>query len=192
MNFSNITGDPQVKKIAHSQHAKCSGSVYYQVNGIAQSSMFMTIDPFLTAWELVPLSFVLDWLIDIGGAIDAANVSSKIHQPQVALNYKFEFNSGASATGLEPPDPVYVWRGVETKDGIDATPYLLESYGASHREEYGFQAIFKGRNVSSPSQVFPELPRFRPEINLFRQVDAMSLYSVFTDKELAGTSRNFR
>lgn len=176
------TGDALAKKIIHTQEVTAEGSIYYQVNGIAQSPMTVNINPLLTAWERVPLSFVVDWVVDIGGLIDAFTVSSQIHEPEVALNYKFTFNSRAFAECFAPPDPYYTWRKKDEKS--PPMPYIVETYDASHREGFNFSAVFKGRSVSRPSQVFPEIPRIRPNIGLFRQLDAMSLYSSFTSKEL--------
>lgn len=189
--FRKKVGDGGVKEMIHLQDVNIKGSLYYQVNGITQSPMMLNINPWLTAWELVPLSFVIDWLVDVGSMLDAITVSSRIDAPEVASNYRFEFNSSAECNMTLPKDPDMSYGHTEDGAYIER---IVRSYDCYHNERYGFTGIIQGRNVSRSAQVFPQIPSFRPEINLFRELDALSLYSVFTDKELSSSKgrKSFR
>lgn len=184
-DFTKVTGDWGCQNIIHNQHVTAKGSLYYRVNGMTQMKSTLNINPWLTAWELVPLSFAIDWLVDIGSMLDACTVSTALAEPEVAICTKWEFESNASAKGSKPQDPFYVWR---KKDELSPSiPYLHTSYDATHRENFGFRHVIKSRGVSRPAQVYPEMAKFRPSMNLERYIDAMSLYSIFTDKELSYT-----
>lgn len=191
LKFTKKVGDSGIKEMIHLQNVNIKGSLYYQVNGITQSPMMLNINPWLTAWELVPLSFVIDWLVDVGSMLDAITVSSRIDSPEVASNYRFEFNSNAECNMTLPRDPDMSYG--HTKDGA-YVERVVRSYDCYHNESFGFTGIIQGRNVARSAQVFPQIPSFRPEINLFRELDAMSLYSVFTDKELSSSKgrKSFR
>lgn len=53
----------------------------------------LKVNPFSTAWELVPLSFVVDWFLNIGDYITALTSHSPHAQQVATLSYKFEGNA---------------------------------------------------------------------------------------------------
>lgn len=53
----------------------------------------LKVNPFSTAWELVPLSFVVDWFVNIGDYITALTSHSPHAQQVATLSYKFEGNA---------------------------------------------------------------------------------------------------
>lgn len=58
------------------------------VDGILRN---ISLNPFATAWELVPLSFVVDWFVNIGDVI-SAYTGPQVHVQQVAtISRKHEF-----------------------------------------------------------------------------------------------------
>jgi len=73
------------------------------VAGLIKPSRFLA-DPFKTAWELVPYSFVVDWVYDVGTAIDAYRfvnaasqwTASKGFECQSTVEYREDVSSSSS------------------------------------------------------------------------------------------------
>ena len=72
---------------------------------VARLSNSFSLNPFLTAWELVPLSFVVDWAVNIGNAIAALTFTpSGISQEGATYSWKVSgmlsktYEDGSSVT----------------------------------------------------------------------------------------------
>ncbi|UJQ85912.1 MAG: putative maturation protein [Apeevirus fundihabitans] len=104
-------------------------------------SKTMSMNPFSTAWELLTLSFVVDWFVNIGDAIAA---------------YTGGFSDTSGATTSIKLDT----RQIFTLNGVNGAYVELSA------------------NFYTRSTIDPRLCGglvIRPELNLFRYLDAMSL-----------------
>lgn len=48
----------------------------------------MSMNPFMTAWELVPYSFVVDWFLDIGNTIQALSLATVAKASNYGIGYR--------------------------------------------------------------------------------------------------------
>jgi len=58
----------------------------------------VTFNPVLTAWELVPFSFVIDWILTIGNAINAISLAMLSNKYFACYGYEFKYSLSISAT----------------------------------------------------------------------------------------------
>jgi hypothetical protein len=58
------------------------------------------VSPVTTAWELIPFSFVADWIVNVGTALSAWRVSSSAAAQTSAVSYLFEEESTAIPTNI--------------------------------------------------------------------------------------------
>jgi hypothetical protein len=120
------------------------------------SSLGLT-NPALLAWELLPYSFVLDWLLPVGdwlSCLDAAN--------------GFEFHSGSTTRRRECTTFVKALTGKVTS----ANPYVVSraDYECSRRE-FDLERVI---HLSSP---FPNFPGFKDPFSLTHVANGFSLLS---------------
>lgn len=114
------------------------------------------------AWELVPLSFVVDWFVPIGDWI--ASLSSLV--------------------GLSVTDAGYsVARSTTTRvsyDGFQFTPYPGGTWSVSGFDEgssttYSYQRYNRAQMDASSGGVYPSFPPVKVKLNSKRFLDAYSL-----------------
>jgi hypothetical protein len=51
-----------------------------------------SFNPVVTAWELVPFSFVVDWVYDVGTAIEAASFMMTMSKYTASIGYKVDYD----------------------------------------------------------------------------------------------------
>jgi hypothetical protein len=95
----------------------------------------ISIDPIRTAWELVPYSFVVDWVIDVGSAIEAFQFVRNATEYTASRGYQDIFNVTFTCNGLP-------------KDG----------YSGSAQAVWNYQGTTQSRSPSSVSAI----PQFNP------------------------------
>jgi hypothetical protein len=61
--------------------------------------------PARTAWELVPFSFVLDWFVDVGAALEAQTFLFLANGYEASTGYRLTVNSYGSSYGASPIYP---------------------------------------------------------------------------------------
>lgn len=64
---------------------------FEQVNGLNSALSHFSANPFLTAYELIPLSFVLDWVVPVGNLLSASLGSNHVDYRQ-ASTYSYKVN----------------------------------------------------------------------------------------------------
>lgn len=64
---------------------------FHQINGINSALRHFSANPFLTAYELIPLSFVLDWVVPVGNLLSASLGSNHVDYTQ-ACTYSYKVN----------------------------------------------------------------------------------------------------
>lgn len=154
-----------------------SMSVTHRITGKARYSSSggrvisqIGFNPFLTAWELVPLSFVVDWFVNIGDYIQAqtSSVSGAFAESKFCISTK---TTSAIQTSLYVPPPGETCRklpisGLETcvKTGFTGGGGMLRQHTV---DSYS-------RILVNPSDVKLSLS---PNVTLMRAVDAYSLTS---------------
>lgn len=119
----------------------------------------VSYDPLVTAYEIATLSFVLDWVIDVGTWLEAISP----FQPGKTLgscgSYQFDISRQRNSSGSNYSDATSNWTVV-------APPTLSGS-----------------QSIRSYSR-FPmatTLPGWNPRITLPRQIDALALASAFAN-----------
>lgn len=85
-------------------------------------------NPFLVAWELVPFSFIVDWLIPVGNALQA-----------LTANLNLTFHDGYLNTKV-------------------VTDFTWEGYSSSRRYIYGTKPSGNIKNVCQHRKVYTSLP----------------------------------
>lgn len=82
-----------------SVRARCVGEVNLR-------TLNVLIDPAITAWELVPYSFVADWFVNVGECLSAWNARRNIQNLQTSCGVKATVNGQAvrKITGNCPPN----------------------------------------------------------------------------------------
>lgn len=118
---------------------------------------FGSLNPVSMAWELLPYSFVVDWMIDIGGYL---------RNLETAIVYANQFKSGYVTEGVKR---VYQ----NTLSGYKTNPDGSQSYYALAGTAWDTQ---KKRTVLG-SIPYPRVPRFEAHLGWQRIVSAASLVS---------------
>lgn len=71
--------------------SRCLIKRLFYPNSIGNSAV-LSANAFVTAWELVPLSFVVDWFINIGDLLSSVTTPQGWKQQGCSLSYLCEFN----------------------------------------------------------------------------------------------------
>jgi hypothetical protein len=115
-----------------------------------------TANAFMTAWELIPYSFVADWIVNVGQTLAALNV--------ILSSSEAYFSYGRKAT-------VEVVTEVVVTPGTD-----LVTYPSASGSVYGHERYQSKMRI--PGYVPMFLPSFNVHINTSRIIDAISLLLV--------------
>lgn len=107
------------------------------------------INPIATAWELIPFSFVADWFVSVGSAIEAASFAALAQQYTASCGYRVD-----------------VFRSYNTK----FTPKASYISG-THVQSAHATATQRVRNPCS----VPFTPQVRTKLNGFKVVDLVAL-----------------
>jgi len=146
----------------------------------ASSAMLQAIgiNPLVTAWELIPMSFVADWFLNIGDYIAAHFSSNRAVQTAACTAIKTNsttfFTLRHAGDAVAPPSVLVGWstRGqCETGSGQPIPPTvttpetqgLLSTVVRNSYERFGF-------SCANANQL-----RFLPNVNWKRQVDGVAL-----------------
>lgn len=121
-------------------------------------SQFTSLNPASIAWELMPGSFVIDWLVDVGGYLRNA---------ESALLLSTGFKSGYS-TETTLLSAVTTSRG-STTDELGFTQYCFVD---------GYARQVKKRRLALSEAPFPRPPSFRADLGAQRLLSAASLLSL--------------
>lgn len=111
----------------------------------------LQFNPLVTAWEVTRLSFVVDWLINVGQALNAATFLLLVKDYQAAGGFRIDFES-AGISQLETPKAGYTY-------------YSEMSSGYSGQGYYEERIPMK---VSS-------LPRLKLRLDYLKAIDLMAL-----------------
>jgi len=106
------------------------------------------INPFVTAWELVPFSFVVDWLLDIGSSIEAAS-------------FLFSTKGHASSVGYNIQLTRTPFMSIDLKPGYTGTSTVS-----------GSSTCLVQRRIPSSVSISP---RFRPRLRPIHVLDSLAL-----------------
>jgi len=138
----------------------------------------ITVNPLVTAWELIPMSFVADWFLNIGDFIAAHFSSNRAVQTvactAIKTNSTTTFTLRHEGASLTPPSVLVGWstRGqCETGQSqpvpptitVGDTQGLLSIVVRNAYERFGF-------SCADANQL-----RFMPNINWLRTVDGVAL-----------------
>lgn len=146
--------------------ARCTiaGRFDFKPSIVSQLAGFTSLNPISIAWELTPYSFVVDWFIDIGGYLRAAE-STLIYGDNFVNGYMSEtwrttWVNTLSGSASRPADP-------STSDTITASG--------------GGRETSKKRTVLT-ALPFPDFPPFNPRLGSSRLISAAALLGQFLKK----------
>lgn len=117
-----------------------------------------SLNPVSIAWECLPYSFVVDWLIDVGGTM---------RNFETALLRGRSFKSG------------YVSEGVRRTGFSSGSDTSRSRYFATGR--WSYNSVTFQRTIL-PSYPFPVLPRVRPRLGTTRLLNAAALLGTLLGK----------
>lgn len=106
-SYKSIAQNAQIKEIFKADY---SLEVSYRgsCSALMRSSGF-GFNPLATAWELIPFSFVIDWLVSVGSSIMAAQTAFLSQQMSSSYGWKLELTTTRSLTGsLGTGDPKWL------------------------------------------------------------------------------------
>lgn len=89
------------------------------------------MDPLITAWELVPMSFVVDWFIDIGSLISSFSPFAEGQLCQSSYSLKYNFTIETVVTRQFKPSGGTVYRAVMYDGQPARTSELIVEYTRS-------------------------------------------------------------
>lgn len=104
---------------------KTTYSIRGSVAALITPSRILT-NPVLTAWELVPYSFVVDWVLGVGTAINAISFLAAQRQHTASVGYKAERTYTKWMTAEKKPGSSYTVTGPGYKS-IATTTQVLRS-----------------------------------------------------------------
>jgi hypothetical protein len=124
-----------------------------------------------TLWEFIPFSFVIDWLVPIGAALDRGTGLDNIQLVQSWYSRKIEYTAQVTADVLVPdinPDSVYPG-GYTFTPGKSPEPTVIQTLKGTHyyREPMKFDD-FDGIVVDETLRIFkfPSLNRYLTVLGL--------------------------
>jgi hypothetical protein len=132
---------------------------FRQPNDKSDFRRFSSLNPASIAWELLPYSFVLDWVYDVGGFLRAA---------ESCLLYSKDFMDGYVSTTTAAKGKVST-----TINGVSVYNSSIhnEAYYTSERNSVSFSRT----PLTAPP--FPRLPSLRPDLGASRLLSAAALLS---------------
>lgn len=117
----------------------------------------LSINPFKTAWELIPFSFVVDWFVNVGSFIEAQTGSLMLFAPERSFCYAIKEQTVRSVYFRDfHDDRRTVWTGPWTVAQGNVFERSYKSVGGLYNAEY---LLYRetvdsySRRVFSPSDV---------------------------------------
>lgn len=147
------------KSIGHlSQRCEIAVCMTHGTSGEQLLGEFSSLNPVSIAWEMIPYSFVVDWVYDVGGYI---------RNMETACLYGSQFLSGwVTFTGeIETTDTVY-------QSYVDSSNSYIQDRTGSFTRRYKSRSPL----LEYP---FPRAPRFRMDLGSGRMLNAAALLSQF-------------
>lgn len=134
---------------------------------VTTREVFMT-DPFVTGWELIPFSFVLDWFVTVGDMLTAFSpfATGQLRYASLATTVKKTYRS---VNALQPITG-YVW------DTVSASPCVSEKIVTNY-----------SRREATP---VPTLA-FDVNLNVAKIIDLTALWATINRKSLTRLLRHF-
>jgi len=146
------------------------------VDLVSQLEGLGILNPFSAAWELTPLSFVVDWFVNVGDVLDSITTTAGLGTLYVCESYKFTSSTASgSAKLLTPASSVWNNPARGTLTGRISSVDLKEEFVYFHRKNIG----------SLPK---PTL-QWQPSLGWKRVVDSLALIGQFTSRAV---SKNLR
>lgn len=119
----------------------------------------MQFNPVVTAWELVPFSFIIDWLVSVGTALEAISFSVVAPEHYAAYGESISVTTQQYTSNAQPGG---------------ATHFLTSLNG-----EGTLQTVTKTRVPMS----VPKLPRFNFNLDHYKVVDLFAIYRELTRRK---------
>lgn len=161
-------------------------------SGVQQLANYTSLNPLGIAWELLPFSFVADWFVNVGDWLDAwenyalfeSNFESKgsfqTYKSHTTCNKKY-VKSWKGEGPFRNEVPVWTLEGEprweEGTGGTLAIGRIGENLSWTSRFET--LTVRRLRRFSAP---IPNAPRFKPNLNAKRFVDAAALFKLATSR----------
>lgn len=156
--FSDVVWNGSSEEVGHFMKSRYKIVAEYQIQNTVRQQLagYTSLNPVSIAWELMPYSFVVDWVYNIGGYLK--NVES-------ALLYKTGFVRGYTVQGYLSLQSAYL-RGGGTQIGTTTNGVA----SAFYRQSYKLRA---------PIGVFPfpRIPRFNSNLGWQQCLSGASLMS---------------
>ncbi len=163
ISYTNATtGFTEIQRINYSQRVEMVIHLNIAQNSLNTLSHFTSLNPASLAWELLPFSFVVDWVYDVGGYIRNA---------ETALLNSMRFTGGYTTTTTRSQNDI-TWTGGRTID-------QNKLWSFSGRGYTRYQS--KTRTVMG-NYPFPRIPRFEADLGSERLLSAASLLSQHLDR----------
>ena len=153
----NLIGDSNLlAKTIEERSYRCKFSVNYSIKPsvLNNLSALTSLNPVSIVWELVPYSFVIDWVVDIGGYLRNME-SALLYAPAFLRGYVTE---GYLITGTSAINGAYSGGG--------------SNYSASLNGSYRFSGKRRAVLGTSPT---PRPPRFHVDLGANRLLSAAAL-----------------
>jgi hypothetical protein len=118
-----------------------------------------SVSPASVAWELLPLSFVVDWLYSVGTMLDSIEGMVKLNNAQASFSHLREYT-------------------------VEGAAHLTvnNSYYEGQRDEI-FRIVVRDKQRSVIPPPSARLPSFQFDLSLTRALDALALASVLFGKK---------
>jgi hypothetical protein len=171
------TYEDQLSKMAYDMRFRTEVKCDFQMSGSRGISDWTSLNPLGIAWELLPLSFVADWFVNVGQVLQNwenwAVFASSFRGGYRTRSYREELTFSRVGT---TSNPIPYWPG--TNVIYDGVTYHRESaYG--YKEVRLYKERVKLTSLPMPAQGI----RIKPHLNAKRLLDAASLLHVFTKTE---------
>lgn len=153
-NFPSSTGVPALETVETSHRCEIVGYFCLDNSAVEAMAGFTSLNPVSVAWELVPYSFVIDWVVNVGGYL--RNLES-------ALLYANTF-AGGYVTESRRQTAECLTIGASRTGGVY---YAVNSLASAQ--------VTQKRRQRLTSLPFPRLPQFSIELGWQRLVSAASL-----------------
>lgn len=162
-----------------SAQTRCRFDVTYQIKPtvLQQLGNLGSLNPVSLAWELVPYSFVIDWMIDIGSYLrnleTAALYSQSFKRGYYTEGYKFETQNtmfGSTYTSVSQRTDWVALNGYMREHGkkrtvLSGTPYPRAPQFSTH---LGWQRLVSAASLLNQHIGGDQSPRIRERIRSFK------------------------
>lgn len=164
-NLFDASWAGSIQKIERLFKQRCKIVCEFEIKPSVKNDLlgYTSCNPVGIAWELVPYSFVADWIIDIGGYLRAL---------EAALAYSQQFKRGFVVYGYKD---VQVGRMYGSSGSVLTNNFRIGKASAVFRATYKLRS----RITAYP---LPRPPQFHPNLGWQRVVSAGSLLGLYLGK----------